>query len=600
MVKRYEQEVTDLTTRDIDPADFFREINLSRGWPSPKLLPHGDLLEAAQHVLTTPSISIPGLQYGPDPGYEPLRKSISKWLSNFYSTGDDFERICITGGASQNLACALQVFSDPNVTKRIWMVSPCYYLASGIFRDTGFEGQLMAVPEGSDGIDLKYLADEMEKIKDEKPRGPPTKPNEPWRKTFSHIIYCVPTFSNPSGKTMPLHRRRQLVNLARKYDALVITDDVYDFLQWRVHVRESWIRDPSDQEAYVKRLSDIDRELPQHPYDPGHFGYTMSNGSFSKILGPGVRTGWADCMPKMVYGLSQCGSTKSGGAASQLTATYINFLLENWKLQRNIVQKLIPAYQFRFTILNTAIHQFLKPLGVSIMNVPPKGIIGGYFMWIELPPHLKAKDVAEYCKENLMLTISPADAFCVAGADNPDFSRCIRLCFAWEPENLLIEAVNRIAEAIKYFGAPPAKSQSAWKPEDPDFLHKLVKAIGMAAEIKDDLNVGTKDEISEARRKLTEAENIWSECYVQKVAMQKKGINEFDPNSVAYMEYVDSTFSDWEQVAKTVRKRIELAEKSLGDGPKKRDEAVSADGGSLAEVIQKITIKDDGENKPLE
>lgn len=170
-------------------------INLSRGWPSPDLHPNAALLEAAQHVLTTPSISVPGLQYGPDPGYEPLRKNISKWLSQFYSTGDDSERITISGGASQNLACALQVFSDPNVTKRIWMVAPCYYLASGIFRDAGFDGRLRAVPEGNDGIDLEYLEAEMEKLKDDEPRGPVS---------YENALFCLPLKTNEEAVTCTL------------------------------------------------------------------------------------------------------------------------------------------------------------------------------------------------------------------------------------------------------------------------------------------------------------------------------------------------------------------------------------------------------------
>ena len=155
-----------------DQEDFHLPVNLARGWPSPEFHPTKELLAAAQNCLTNPSVSVPGLQYGPDPGYEPLRRSISKWLAQFYSTEDDFERICISGGASQNLACALQVFTDPNVTKRVWMVAPCYYLASSIFEDAGFAGRLRAVPEDDGGMDVNFMEAEMEKLKDEKPRGP--------------------------------------------------------------------------------------------------------------------------------------------------------------------------------------------------------------------------------------------------------------------------------------------------------------------------------------------------------------------------------------------------------------------------------------------
>jgi DNA-binding transcriptional MocR family regulator len=135
-----------------------RQINLLRGWPNPSLLPTPLISAASQTALSNPDISIPGLLYGPDPGYQPLREEISRWMGRFYNAASpslgDPERICITGGASQNLACVLQVFSDP-VRTRVWMVAPCYFLACRIFGDAGL--RVRAVGEGSEGVDLEGL-----------------------------------------------------------------------------------------------------------------------------------------------------------------------------------------------------------------------------------------------------------------------------------------------------------------------------------------------------------------------------------------------------------------------------------------------------------
>jgi DNA-binding transcriptional MocR family regulator len=99
---------------------------------------------------------------------------------------------------------------------------------------------------------------------------------------------------------MSLGHREQLVRLARKYDALLITDDVYDFLQWSAMPGEE-LSIPN--QACVPRLVDVDRYLDGGPID--EWGHTISNGSFSKLLGPGARTGWVEASEKVAYGASQ-------------------------------------------------------------------------------------------------------------------------------------------------------------------------------------------------------------------------------------------------------------------------------------------------------
>lgn len=157
------------------------------------------------------------------------------------------------------------------------------------------------------------------------------KESRPDRKLYRFVIYCVPTFSNPSGRIMSLRRRQQLIQLARKYDALVIADDVYDFVHWEIDLDEyapspsdtPYSQSPSSEKpsicsslsshppshtqtqsrALMSRLVDIDRKLDGGPID--NFGHCVSNGSFSKIVGPGCRVGWAEATPAFIHGLSQ-------------------------------------------------------------------------------------------------------------------------------------------------------------------------------------------------------------------------------------------------------------------------------------------------------
>ena len=134
-------------------------IDLLCGWPNPALLPAPDLLRSATTVFTNPSIAHSGLLYGPDEGYEPLRVHVAQWLESFYQPCHPIspQRICITGGASQNLACVLQVFTDPVYTRNVWMVDPTYHLAGRMMDDAGFAGRVRGVPEDDEGIDLDFL-----------------------------------------------------------------------------------------------------------------------------------------------------------------------------------------------------------------------------------------------------------------------------------------------------------------------------------------------------------------------------------------------------------------------------------------------------------
>ena len=136
-----------------------RPIDLFKGWPNTDLHPPRHLDQAADQILSHPDVSGPVLCYGPDEGYPPLRQAVARWLTSFYARREAIspDRICISGGASQNLACILQTFTDPVYTRNVWMVAPTYYLACRIFADSGFDGRMKAVPEDEEGIDIAYL-----------------------------------------------------------------------------------------------------------------------------------------------------------------------------------------------------------------------------------------------------------------------------------------------------------------------------------------------------------------------------------------------------------------------------------------------------------
>lgn len=243
---------------------------------------------------------------------------------------------------------------------------------------------------------------------------------------------------------MSLSHRIALIKLARKHDALIITDDVYDFLQWPTSPpsTSNGANTTSLTKALLPRLVDLDRTIDPVP-GPDSFGNAVSNGSFSKIAGPGVRTGWAESTRKFTYGLSQCGSSRSGGAPSQLTATIINQLLTSSALQTQIESVLKPAYQKRYSLMIEAIKRELIPLGVTVGDDTLNGkygVFGGYFIWIELPRGVDAEFVAGKAKSEEELIVAPGKIFEVRGDESVKFPKGLRLCFSWEAEDDLVSS----------------------------------------------------------------------------------------------------------------------------------------------------------------
>lgn len=141
-------------------------IDRLKGWPAIHLLPIDRLKEAAARKLSNKSILEEAFGYGPDEGHFPLRQNIATWLSDTYlpATPIKAERICITGGASQNLASILQVFTDPLQTQRVWLPVPTYHLVFQTVEDAGFHGRMVGVPEDESGMDVEAFEKALQKF----------------------------------------------------------------------------------------------------------------------------------------------------------------------------------------------------------------------------------------------------------------------------------------------------------------------------------------------------------------------------------------------------------------------------------------------------
>ena len=285
---------------------------------------------------------------------------------------------------------------------------------------------------------------------------------------------------------MSLERRRQLVRIAREYDALIITDDVYDQLQWTVSPSST----STLKEAVEPRIVDVDRFLDGGAERAGSdgFGNAISSGSFSKICAPGCRSGWAEGTKLMVNGVanawvSKCakitrqpsltyicsGSTNSGSAPSQLTAAFMSEMLVSGELENHLYTTLQPGYAKRYRLMIDAIQESLVPLGVRLPQAS-RTIVGGYFIWLSLPDPLDADEFTARAIEEEKVVVGQGSLFGVYGdMKDGELNREIRVCFAWAEEDLLREGIERLGRVIGRMKAgiaerstqPPSKRKMA-------------------------------------------------------------------------------------------------------------------------------------------
>lgn len=146
------------------------------------------------------------------------------------------------------------------------------------------------------------------------------------------------------------------------------------------------------------------------------------------------------------------GSSRSGGAPSHVAAAAIAELFPSGLFQRHLVEVLQPQYAQRYYRLMDAIREHLVPLGITV-PMETGGIVGGYFVWIQLPKGMRASElVTRLGEEESGVVVAGGNLFRVEDAtagEMNDFDEYVRLCFAWETEENLVEGVRRLSQYLK-------------------------------------------------------------------------------------------------------------------------------------------------------
>ncbi|MCX4247154.1 aminotransferase-like domain-containing protein [Paraliomyxa miuraensis] len=370
-------------------------INLGLGQPSPSLLPLALIREAAAARLGAGADPLV-LQYGAIHGPQSFRESLAELMTRRYHLGAGHEvaasQLLVTGGISSALSFTAQLFARPGQT--VVCSDPTYFLARGVFESQGLAVE--GVPVDAEGIDVSALEQRLA------------------RGAAPAFVYCMPSFHNPTGACLAPDRARRLVELAERHDFLVVADEPYVMLGF----------------------------APEPPpcmmtYDEGR-GRVLSLGSFSKILAPGLRLGWAHAAEPLIERFSLHGALRSGGGLNPVIASIVQGVIEGGALDRHI-DHLRRTFEARAQALMDALRQHLPRLVEGVAE--PRG---GYFVWLPLPEGCDGAALLEAGSEAHGVRFTPGSRCAVTR----DLSRFIRLSFAFYEPDELREGARRLAKLL--------------------------------------------------------------------------------------------------------------------------------------------------------
>lgn len=387
--------------------------SLEAGAPSTRLRQKcADLVQKATLSLHKLEKCPEAFMYGAEPGATVFRQELAKFLTEQYGNTVNHEDLWVNAGASQGLAfIGSFLFQSGDV---VFVEEPAYYIGLRTLRDD-LALNVIGIPSDSDGI----IVEELEKLimeHSDKLR-PPTE-----KKPYSAMLYCVPTFNNPTGSFLPGERCQKVIELLRKHNILAFCDDVYNLLSY------------IDGEKPPQRLFKFDDKS-----NADYKGNVISNGSFSKFLAPGLRLGWMEVPECVLKVLKTCAYAISGGCFNHYISCIIAIALQEGLVQDHLVM----VRKVFHSQLNTLCDALDKYIPCPFSYQRPKG---GYFVWITLPSKVNCDKLYEICRKKYFVEFNNGSSFAASAGK---FKNCMRLCFTFNECEIIEHCVKQIGLALK-------------------------------------------------------------------------------------------------------------------------------------------------------
>jgi DNA-binding transcriptional MocR family regulator len=350
-------------------------ISFARGIPAPECLPVEELADCARAALERDGATV--LSYGSSAGYAPLRD----WIAERH--GVDPERVLVTNGSLQGMVFLAERFAGG----RVLVEAPTYDRPLKILAAHGVETAPIAMDD--EGLDLDALAHALES------GGKPA------------FLYTIPTFQNPSGRTLSAERRHRLAEVAREHELLVLEDDPYGLVRF-------------------------DGEAPPTLFELEGGIRVAYSSSFSKTIAPGLRVGY------FVLPLALERELEALATSTYITPVLLGQATVFEFLRRGNFE---PNLERVSTLLGTRRDAMLEALERELPDARWSRPQGGYFVWLELPEGADAGALLERA--------TAAGVTFVPGADFGGAPNTARLAFSFVSPDEIREGVRRLAALVR-------------------------------------------------------------------------------------------------------------------------------------------------------
>ena len=361
-------------------------ISFAGGLPAPEVFPVEEMKRVSLKVLEESGQQ--ALQYSPTEGFPPLREKIAKRMKQVgvKTTPDN---ILITNGSQQGLDFSGKIFFNPDDI--VIVESPSYLGAINAFKS--YQCKFLEIPTDDNGMIMEELEKALETSENVK------------------MIYVIPDFQNPSGRTWTLERRQKLVELANKYDLPVVEDNPYGELRFEGE------RLPS--------IKSMDTE-----------GRVIFLGTFSKTFCPGLRIGWVCASDEVLnkYILVKQGADLQSNSMSQRE---LDAFLEVYDLDEHI-EKIKKLYKGRRDLMLETMKEHFP---AEVKYTHPEG---GLFTWAVLPEHINARELMQKALERNVAFVPGGSFFPNGGNENT-----MRINYSNMPEERIVEGIKILGEVIK-------------------------------------------------------------------------------------------------------------------------------------------------------